>query len=125
VLVVEHDAQVRRFMANTLAEEGYRVLQAAGSSAALELHQCWRSNIDAVVVDAEMPGMPGGDLAARIHRQSPLLPVLMVAASGDPSGQNQDCAVLERPFAPEMLLARVADLLASRRSAAASDAVCA
>jgi len=131
VLLVEHEAAVRRFMVSALTEQGYRVLEAATSSAALELYQCWRSNIDLMVADAGLPGMSGTDLARRIRRQSPFLPVLLIAGTADEADECYGAAdvcsgFLTRPFAPQVLLARVADqLTASPRGNRNAEAVCA
>ncbi|MGA2183802.1 MAG: sigma 54-interacting transcriptional regulator [Bryobacteraceae bacterium] len=131
VLLVEHEAAVRRFMASTLSEQGYRVLEAATSSAALELHQCWRTSIDLMVADAGLPGMSGTELARRIRRQSPFLSVLLIAGTADDADEcysaTDVCSgFLSRPFAPQALLARVADQLsAPRANGAAERAVCA
>ncbi|MGD0616023.1 MAG: sigma 54-interacting transcriptional regulator [Bryobacteraceae bacterium] len=132
VLLVEHEAAVRRFMAVTLTEQGYRVLEAATSSAAFELYQCWRNGIDLMIADAGLPGMSGTELARRIRRQSPFLSVLMIAGTADDADEcysaTDVCSgFLTRPFAPQALLARVADQLSATRSntAAAERAVCA
>ena len=131
VLLVEHEAAVRRFMAVTLSEQGYRVLEAATSSAAFELYQCWRNGIDLMIADAGLPGMSGTELARRIRRQSPFLAVLMIAGTADDADEcysaTDVCSgFLTRPFAPQALLARVADQLSAPRSnAAAERAVCA
>ena len=132
VLLVEHEAAVRRFMAVTLSEQGYRVLEAATSSAAFELYQCWRNGIDLMIADAGLPGMSGTELARRIRRQSPFLSVLMIAGTADDADEcysaTDVCSgFLTRPFAPQALLARVADQLSAPRAntAAAERAVCA
>ncbi|MGA3028588.1 MAG: sigma 54-interacting transcriptional regulator [Bryobacteraceae bacterium] len=131
VLLVEHEAAVRRFMASTLAEQGYRVLEAATSSAALELYQCWRTSIDLMVADTGLPGMSGTELARRIRRQSPFLAVLLIAGTADDADEcysaTDVCSgFLTRPFAPQALLARVADQLsAPHGNGAAERAVCA
>jgi len=130
VLLAEHEATVRRFMAATLSEQGYRVLEAATSSAALELFQCWRTSISVLVADAGLPGMSGTELARRIRRQSPFLPVLLIAGGADEEdecyGATDVCSgFLTRPFAPQALLARVADQLSSPRSPVTERAYCA
>ncbi len=131
VLLVEHEAAVRRFMASTLSEQGYRVLEAATSSAALELYQCWRTSINLMVADAGLPGMSGTELARRIRRQSPFLAVLLIAGTADDADEcfsaTDVCSgFLTRPFAPQELLARVADQLSAPRANRAADrAVCA
>jgi len=128
---VEHETAVRRFMATTLSDQGYRVLEAATSSAALELYHCWRSSIDLLVADAGLPGMSGTELARRIRRQSPFLSVLLIAGSSDDADEcfsaSDVCSgFLTRPFAPQALLARVADQLSGSSSRAALEgAVCA
>jgi len=54
---------------------GYRVLTACDGRLGLRLLQ--ENTPDAVIVDYEMPGMDGAEVAAEVRRKSPKLPVVM------------------------------------------------
>jgi CheY-like chemotaxis protein len=59
-----------------------------------------------------MPGLNGRDMAGRIQGMKPGLPVLFMTGfdkeESDPHGDTGAC-VLQKPFTPEALVARVAD----------------
>src|SRR5918912_1151437 len=100
-----------------IADEGYRVLSAAGGKEALAQAQAHRP--DLVVLDWMMPGLSGLEVARRL-RAAAGMPILMLTAraaiedrvAGLDSGADD---YLVKPFAPAELLARVRALL--RRAA--------
>ncbi|HZU26451.1 MAG TPA: sigma 54-interacting transcriptional regulator [Bryobacteraceae bacterium] len=115
-LVVEKDGAVRKFIARTLMAEGYRVLEAAASSGALELFNCWRKDIAVVVTGVEVPGMAGDELVRRMRKCLPSLPAVVVAdhAFGVPEPEMPQTEIVPRPFTPEDLMAAVTSLIAGR-----------
>ncbi len=66
---------VRRML---LERAGYRVLTALDGRAGLELFE--REPVEAVVLDFAMPGMTGGEVAARMREVKPHVPILMLSA---------------------------------------------
>jgi PAS domain S-box-containing protein len=74
VLVVEDDAALRAFAVEILAELGYRVVEADGAAAALQLLD--RIDVDLLFTDVVMPGMSGRALADEATRRKPGLKVL-------------------------------------------------
>ena len=74
ILVVEDDAVVRTTIIEMLHELGYAPEGAENSQAAMErLHDGGR--FDGVITDWGLPGLTGGELAERVRRQGPDLPI--------------------------------------------------
>ncbi|MDW5266288.1 MULTISPECIES: response regulator [Acidobacteriaceae] len=61
-----------------LERAGYRVLTAPDGSAGLELFAS--EPIDCVVLDYSMPGMNGGEVAAKMRQAKPHIPILLLSA---------------------------------------------
>jgi PAS domain S-box-containing protein len=75
VLVVEDDADVRRFSADAIAHLGYFVLQAADGRSALEIIES-EPGIALLFTDIGLPGMNGRQLADEAQRRAPGLRVV-------------------------------------------------
>jgi CheY-like chemotaxis protein len=115
VLVVDDETPVRALAAETLELLGYRVLQAEGGAAALELLE--RETPDLMIFDYAMPGMNGAELAGLVRARLPDTPI--VFASGHADTDAVDAAlggqarILRKPFNMETLAQTVAGLLSS------------
>lgn len=111
VLVVEDDELVRRYVRRSLERRGYRVLEVADPTKAIEL--CRREHVDLLVTDIVMPGMNGWTLADRLAEIRPGLPILYTSgwADADEPQLRPRSAFLGKPFAPDALTARVRALL--------------
>jgi len=79
LLCVDDDSSFRQLYKNLLGTHGFEVTVAANGPQALKLFLTHK--IDAVVTDFEMPGMTGAELAARLKRLRPELPVVLVSGS--------------------------------------------
>jgi two-component system, cell cycle sensor histidine kinase and response regulator CckA len=118
ILVVEDDEAVRELAARVLRRAGHRVLVAASGEEALAEAERG-TGFDLLVADIVMPGMSGTELAERLRRQRPDLPILFT--SGNAAGAFQDATELlrdssfmEKPYDPAALAARVRELLPVR-----------
>ncbi len=80
ILVVEDDEVVREWLARSLRELGYTVLQAGEGAEALRLIEGEGSAAALVVSDVMMPGMGGVELRDRLADVRPGLPVLLISA---------------------------------------------
>jgi PAS domain S-box-containing protein len=114
ILVVEDQAEVRKFATLVLTEYGYRVIAAQSADEALLL--CQRERIDLVLTDVVMPNLSGRDLADRIETLRPGTKVLFM--SGYTGNVIEHHGVLEegamfiqKPFSPESLAAKVRAVL--------------
>jgi CheY-like chemotaxis protein len=109
VLVVDDEDLLRGFMARVMANDGYRVLEAANGIEAL----AWFGNgglpIHLVITDILMPGMGGVELAGRLATRSPAPPVLFV--TGGHRNSDLPGPVLWKPFLPSDLSTTVRELL--------------
>jgi len=81
VLCVDDDAGIRELYGALLGQNGYEVLAASNGRHALHVFQDKEEEIDAVILDYEMPGMNGLELAAWLKQRQPTLPVIMVSGS--------------------------------------------
>ena len=81
LLCVDDDSSIRSLYRTLLGHYGYEVLVAESGVVALNLLE--QHNVDAVILDYEMPGMKGSEVAAEIKRRTPSIPILMI--SGCPS----------------------------------------
>jgi CheY-like chemotaxis protein len=79
LLCVDDDSAFRQFYKNLLGSYGYEVTVAANGRQALKLFLSRK--IDVVLTDLEMPEMTGAELAVRLKRIRPELPVLLVSGS--------------------------------------------
>ncbi|WP_336923317.1 PAS domain-containing protein [Aquipuribacter sp. SD81] len=107
-LVVDDDPDVLDVVAATLRAAGHTVLEAADGDKALLLARAMGPSLDLVVSDVHMPGTDGRTLRARLARERPDLPVLLVSGRGE----EVDGPFLAKPFRPRALLAAVRELLA-------------
>ncbi len=81
VLCVDDDAGIRELYGALLGQNGYEVIAASNGRHALHVFQDKKGQIDAVILDYEMPGMNGLELAAWLKQRHPSLPVIMISGS--------------------------------------------
>lgn len=95
LLVVEDDPSVQRVLVRLLDDAGYEVLAADNATAALA--QVERgATFHLLVSDLVMPGISGPELAARLRRSRPRLPVLFL--SGYHEHETMNRGLLLPPF---------------------------
>jgi CheY-like chemotaxis protein len=78
VLCIDDEAvglQVRKLL---LERAGYRVVTASDGEAGLEVFE--QQPVEAVVLDYSMPGMHGGEVAAKMRARKPNVPILLLSA---------------------------------------------
>ena len=113
ILVVDDEANIRRFLAHELKKRGYSVLQAPGGSKALELAR--KHHPDLVTLDVLMEGMSGFDVTAVLKNdpETKDIPILIVSVVEDRKrayklGVND---YLTKPFKIDLLIEKVNQLL--------------
>jgi len=113
ILVVEDQPDVQELMRRLLVQCGYKVKTASDGVTALECLDAMERMVDLVISDIMMPGMDGHTLANHLRMRDECPPILLVSGFSDlePSQPTHDIPVLEKPFSPTGLLARVASLL--------------
>jgi len=83
ILCIDDDPAILSYEKALLERFGYSVTTAASAPQGLGfLKTC---NYDAVLLDYEMPGMNGGDVAFEIRRVRPELPVILLSGSEVPT----------------------------------------
>ncbi|WP_164867972.1 ATP-binding protein [Rhodovarius crocodyli] len=118
ILLVDDEPEVLAVLAAGMRDRGHVVTAAVGAAEAMEMLSR-QPRVDILVTDLSMPGMDGVKLIEEARRLRPGLPAVLVtgfvaeaehelhhAADGGP------IQVLRKPVAPEVLLERIAELLA-------------
>jgi signal transduction histidine kinase len=116
VLVVEDQDVVREFVVESLRTYGYSVLQARNGAEALRIIERTGAGIHLMMIDIMMPGMRGSELATRANAVCPSMKVLLMTGCAEGSANEMEWlaekdAVIMKPFGPEVLEARVRNLL--------------
>jgi DNA-binding response OmpR family regulator len=117
VLVVEDHADLVEILLEGLRAEGMAVDAVTGGASALELLSV--NEYDVVVLDRDLPDLPGDDVCRRLVTSEALTRVLMLTASGAVEDRVSGLGLgaddyLAKPFAFAELVARVRAL--GRRS---------
>jgi two-component system, cell cycle sensor histidine kinase and response regulator CckA len=127
ILVVEDEAPVRHLVTSTLQRAGYTVLSAEDAVSAMARFKGYGAPIDLLITDVIMPGRNGRELARDAEELQPGLRVLFMSGYADrtfgpegPGGLGD--AFLQKPFALDVLVARVRSILQGTPRAAAPDA---
>jgi PAS domain S-box-containing protein len=125
ILVVEDEEPVRRLVAGILHGEGYQVLQADGSSAALRIFGANPDAVDLVVSDIIMPGMGGTEMIRCMLAQRPALRVVYMSGYVDDETIAEDLGnggppLVAKPFTPAALTDKVREVLEESRTWSAS-----
>jgi CheY-like chemotaxis protein len=116
ILLAEDDDAVRAIARETLERAGYRVLAAQDGSRAIGLADAHAGPIDLLLTDVVMPGMNGRELAQTLGARHPGLRVLFASGYADNVLLDQNAlapgvALLDKPFTPAELAAKVRDVL--------------
>jgi signal transduction histidine kinase/CheY-like chemotaxis protein len=117
VLLVEDQAVLRDGLSRWLGDQGYAVVSCESAEEALNC----ANDVDVIASDVVLPGMDGIELLGRLRRAAPALPAVLFSGHVDhlaarrreiPAGVR----FLEKPFAPEALLAMLEALIRGARA---------
>ena len=118
VLVVDDDAAVRRSITRVLTARGYTVIAVADSHSAYAM--LGETEVDAVLIDVNMPEMRGDTLYVALVRRWAYLKGRIVLMSGDiwsarQSWSEELCRLptLEKPFTMDQVDRLLAALVAA------------
>jgi len=117
ILLVEDERKMAELLKRALEEEGYSVLIATDGQQGLSMAQS--CTLDGIILDVMMPKMNGLEVASRLRRSGNSTPILMLTArdanpdivKGLDKGADD---YLTKPFAFEILLARLRALIRRR-----------
>jgi CheY-like chemotaxis protein len=109
VLVVEDEALIRMLAADSLADNGFTVLEAGDAAEALRILE-EHDEVDVLFTDVNMPGpMDGLALAGLVHDRSPDLGLVITSGRGTPDLERlpPTSIYLAKPYRPQQLAAAV------------------
>ena len=119
ILLAEDEEMVRELAIEIFQEAGYTVLDAPDGAAALAICDRHEGCIDLLVTDLVMPGMNGIELARRVCRSRPGIPVLFMSGYSEDArerlgdlGEGRD--FLQKPITPAKLSGKVREILSGR-----------
>jgi DNA-binding response OmpR family regulator len=116
VLLIDNDRAWLETLADYLGAKGFRVRTADRPARGLALLDS--DDVQAVVLDFEMPEMDGLELLRRIRQRRRQLPVLLLSGADDPSLPRRALAegaraFLRKDLRPRVFLDRLRQFLAS------------
>lgn len=118
VLVIDDDADVRRFLADSLDTLGYRVEAAEDGLTGIQALE--NATPDVLVVDFAMPGLNGAEVAKAAWQRLPGLPIIFASGYADTAAiedvAGPGTSILRKPFRVDDLKAAVAEALRSART---------
>jgi two-component system KDP operon response regulator KdpE len=122
VLIVEDDAEIRRFLRTTLSAEGYSSRE--GATVAEGLTQLGERQPDAILLDLALPDGDGMEIIRHVRQRVRNLPIIVLSVRSD---EYQKITALDagaddfinKPFAVGELLARLRVALRRIKDAAA------
>ena len=123
ILLVEDEEKVARFVARGLKAERYAVDIAPDGTAGLEFVRAYP--YDLIVLDLNLPGIPGTELLTHIRKGHPNVPVLILTARDDLDSRIEGLDIgaddyLLKPFEVGELLARIRAVLRRKAGYAVS-----
>jgi len=112
VLVIDDDPLCRASVARTLQDQGYDILEASDGFQGISILSRRGRELDLLLVDTEMPGVHGWEVIRFASRVVPKLRVVRLGRLDDlvPAPEYtgfQELPVLEKPFMPSQLRARI------------------
>jgi CheY-like chemotaxis protein len=119
ILLVEDEEGVRKFVRGMLEKQGYTVVEAPDSEAALAAVAQSADPIHLLLTDVIMPRMNGPELAERIAALRPGIKVLFMSGYTDRTirlqdRMNDESMFIQKPFTPNALAQKVRELLGSQ-----------
>ena len=109
ILVIEDEPQMQKYLATSLANEGYRMLEAGTGKEGVSLART--HNPDLVLLDLGLPDMDGMDVT-RALREFSTRPIIVISARGQEEDKVDALDVgaddyLTKPFGTSELMARI------------------
>jgi DNA-binding response OmpR family regulator len=113
ILVIEDDPHLAKIVRSYLERENYEVLTSARGDTGLEIALV--ENPDLVLLDLNLPGLDGLDVASELHKQKDI-PIIMMTARVEESDRLEGFYsgaddYVSKPFSPRELVARVKAVL--------------
>ena len=114
ILIVDDEAQIRRFLSITFEQAGYAVRTAASGRDAIAL--CADEEFDVVLSDVVMPEMNGHELAEWVAAHRPATHFALMSGFDPATGgcsTTPRCDLIPKPFRPQQVVEFVELMLAT------------
>lgn len=123
ILVVEDEESIRNITQVYLEQENFRVIWADNGPDALEMARSQQPEL--IILDLNLPGMDGMEVAARLRQESDVY-ILILTARAEESDRVAGLRIgaddyLTKPFSPRELVARVEAILRRHRGISTAD----
>jgi CheY-like chemotaxis protein len=118
VLLVDDEPSVRQVMARTLTDRGYDIRTAADGESAITILEGLRRLPDIAILDLEMAGVGGEELARTLARRYPdVLVIFMTGHFPRYRPAYLPGPILQKPFGADQLCELVGSMLAAATGA--------
>lgn len=103
-LIVDDEEVLRKALDSILSSYGFSTRVATDGGEGIELYEKYRSQIEIVVLDMNMPRIDGSKVFARIRSDGPRIPIVMTSGNDDKQalpftdGERENCDFLLKPF---------------------------
>ena len=119
VLLVEDEPVIQRVVGSLFSRHGYRVISAADGLEALERYESDGGEIDAIVLDLNMPRMDGESCLKELVKRGCRVPVIVATGTLLSPEQREELqkhatGILLKPFRMKCLLEAVSKAVAER-----------
>jgi PAS domain S-box-containing protein len=123
LLVVDDDADIRRFLEEALTYHGYYVWTASNGIEALE--QVQERQINLILLDLKMPGMDGYEVIRRLKGNEATRPIPVIVITASPVDKERDrvrvlglgaSQYVTKPLSIEMLVQEIQTAIAERQA---------
>ena len=116
VLIIEDEPAIRRFLRVSLAESGYRVIEAGSGQEGMRRLRLDRPDI--IVLDLGLPDIDGLDVIREVRQASPV-PIVILSSRADERGKVEALDLgaddyVTKPFGIDELTARLRTALRHR-----------
>ena len=110
VLVVDDEDLVRKLLSSALQRAGFQVLEASSGYSAMAIADGYPNEIDVLLTDVIMPGIPGPELALTLRGSRPNLRIILM--SGTPNMvDGQGFPLIQKPFRTCDVIGKFHDVL--------------
>ncbi len=119
LFLVEDDALLSQMLIYILKRKQLEVVQAINGIQAMEIYDQYASEIEIIVLDFDLPGQDGLEVAKYIRKVNSHIPILLTSGYLEPELKEKIAELgniyfLEKPYDPEELLDRILTLINAR-----------
>jgi DNA-binding NtrC family response regulator len=122
VLIVDDEEDLRDIMRRMLQRRGFDTLLAGDSEQAMAACRDHPGDIDVLLTDLDLPGMPGGELSRAAKALRPKMGVAYISGMPKDIAVNRglipdDSLLVMKPFTSDLLIEALNTVIAQQRGA--------